>query len=67
MFYYERGLQSWLSVTVSVCITKSIFHQMHQQDKIAGMGMHVEHSTVVKSMLVRGIMCAVQPEAQTCD
>lgn len=40
---------------------------MHQQDKIAGMDMLVEHSTVVKSMLVRGIMCAVQPEAQTFD
>lgn len=40
---------------------------MNQQEKIAGMDMHVGRSTGVKSMLRKGIMCAVQQEAQTCD
>lgn len=40
---------------------------MHQQEKIAGMDMHVGHSIAAKSMLVKGIMSAVQPEALICD
>lgn len=42
---------------------KSVSQQKQQQEKIAGMDMHVGHSTVAKSMLRKGIMFAVQPEA----
>lgn len=35
---------------------------MHQRGKIAGMDMNVEHSTIMKTMLVREIMFAVQLE-----
>ncbi|KAJ1405000.1 Zinc finger, RING-type [Sesbania bispinosa] len=43
------------------------FQQMHQQEKIVGMDMHVGHNTVVKSTLVKGTMSAVQPEALMSD
>lgn len=60
---------SWpfLFLFLFVCIAKSFSHQKHRQEKIAGMDMHVGHSTVVKSMLVKGIMFAVQPEAPILD
>ncbi|OIW18239.1 hypothetical protein TanjilG_06323 [Lupinus angustifolius] len=45
----------------------SIPKYKHQQEKIAGMDMHVGHSIIVKNMLVKGIMCVVQQEAPICD
>lgn len=40
---------------------------MHQKGKIAGMDIHVEHSTTVMNMLVEEIMFAVLLEVLTCS